>query len=93
MLAGKNPVTTKSMVVFCLDTPFAKSSPDCLILSILNISNLVNVPCSLEYESSVKSEAPPPISNNEWLILKAATFKHFYSVYLEVDLSYIKDIK
>ena len=57
------------------------------------ISNLVNVPCSLEYESSVKSEAPPPISNNEWLILKAATFKHFYSVYLEVDLSYIKDIK
>ena len=44
-------------------------------------------------KNSVKSEAPPLISNSEWLTLKAATFKHFYSVHLEVALSYIKEIK
>ena len=48
---------------------------------------------SLNMKNSVKSEALPPISNNEWLTLKAATFKHFYSVHLEVDLCYIKEIK
>ena len=44
-------------------------------------------------KNRMKSEAPPPISKNDWLTLVAATLEHFHSVHLEVGLSYIKEIE